>query len=128
MIELHGVFDGVGLPAGEGRQHGGGHVCILRIQLFLHGLEDIRHFGDAYGLEQVIVYAVAADDNNMNVGQQRPGGLGQLDAVHAVHADIRDEQLHAVLLQVFQSLLPAGGGAGDRKSLGKLLDDAAHKA
>ena len=110
------------------------------VHFLLQGLQDRRHFADAHGLEQIFVhprlngalgvlkFPVAADDHDMDVGLQGAGGLGKLDAVHAVHADVRDQQVHGVLLQKLQALLAAGRRSGHLKILGELLDDAAHEA
>ena len=84
--QLRGALRGIGLSAGEGGQHGGSHVRVLRIQLLFDGFENVRHFGDAHGLEQIVVhanlysalrvfkFAIAADDHNVDIGLQSAGG------------------------------------------------------
>ena len=128
------------MAAGDSGQERGIEACVFALQLFLDGLKDGGHFADAHGLEQIVVYAdlngalrilkfaIAADDDDMDAGLDDARRLRQLDARHAVHADIRDEQIDGLLPQIFQRMLAAGSGSDDLKILGKLLNDAAHEA
>ena len=90
---------------------------ILCFQLFqhvaeflpLHGLEQIiRHAVSQHG-HGVIEIVVAADRQHHRRVGQLPAALGQGDAVHFGHLDVRDQQIDRVRLQNLQRFLSVPG-------------------
>ena len=129
-----------GLPAGQRRQNGIGAPHVFHFHLPLNLLEHCGHPADAHRFEQVVVHTglnsalgvvkfpIAADNHNVNVRLHLPRHTRQLNAVHAMHTDVGQQQVDGILLQKFQRQLPAGGGSGHMEAIGKLLNNRADEA
>ena len=138
--QLSGKLFIVRLAAGQSGQNVAGTPQAFGLHLLLDALQSSGHFADADRFEQVIVYAglngslgvfeltIAADNDDVNVRLESPGLLGQLNAIHSVHADVRQQKVHGVLLQKLQRQFSAGGSTKDVEAVGKLLNDRADKS
>lgn len=77
--------------AGDSRKKGGRLLQIFAVQLFLDGLQYGCHFGNADGLEHILVhtgldgslgifkFSIAADDDNVKIRLEFFCALGQLN-------------------------------------------------
>ncbi len=63
----------------------------------------------------------------MDAGRQLPGALRKLNARHAAHADICNQQIHRVFAQKLQSLFSACCCSLHLEACGKLIDNVPHK-
>ena len=103
----------------QGRRNGRALLELLAVELLLDDVEQGAHLADAHGLEQILVharlngalrifeFAVSADDDDVNPRLQLFGAVRQLDPGHAVHADVRHQQVHGLRLKHLQRGLPA---------------------
>ena len=89
--------------AGDSRKKGGRLLQIFAVQLFLYGLQYGCHFGNADGLEHILVhtgldgslgifkFSIAANNDDVEIRLELFCVLRQLDARHTVHADIGNQ-------------------------------------
>ena len=79
------------------------------VQLFfINGLQQIIAGPVLHGRAGVIEVAKAAHHHDLHLRPRARKRLHQLDAVHARHFDIADEDIRRIAAQVFQHLFPAG--------------------
>ena len=77
------------------------------------GVEGLGHIvvrPDIQAVQGVVVLLAAADDDDGELQPPAANGLDHLEAVHAMHVYVQQEQVIGFLLQQRQSLFAAGGG------------------